>query len=85
LVWIGTDFWEFLYHYGGHTNNTLWSAHKPHHQFFNPSPFAVIADEYLDQFMRALPLLLFPLVMPINMDMIFFEYATFFYGTFLLL
>eukprot|EP01127_Copromyxa_protea_P005390 TRINITY_DN15328_c0_g1_i1.p1 TRINITY_DN15328_c0_g1~~TRINITY_DN15328_c0_g1_i1.p1 ORF type:complete len:291 (-),score=42.53 TRINITY_DN15328_c0_g1_i1:25-897(-) len=80
LIWIGTDFWEFLYHYCGHKYPLLWAAHKPHHQFYNPSPFAVIADEYLDQFMRALPLLLFPIALPINMDLIFFEYALFFYG-----
>jgi len=80
VIWIVSDFWEFLYHYSGHTFSALWQAHKPHHQFYNPSPFSVIADEYLDQFMRALPLLVFPIIAPVNMDMIFFEYALFFYA-----
>ena len=43
-------------------------------------PFAVIADEYVDQFMRSSPLLLFPLLVPINMDIMFFQWAVFFYG-----
>merc|ERR1712029_544211 len=43
------------------------------------SPFAVIADEWIDQLMRSLPLFLIPLVMPVNMDMLFFTYAVFFY------
>jgi lathosterol oxidase len=44
------------------------------------SPFAVIADEYVDQFMRSAPLLVFPLLVPINMDVMFFQWAVFFYG-----
>jgi len=51
-----------------------------HQVFFNPSPFAVIADEYVDQFFRALPLLLFPMLYPINMDVMFFTYGLFFYA-----
>ena len=35
-----------LHSFGYHT-------HKPHHVFFNPSPFAVIADEALDQVLLA--------------------------------
>ena len=49
-------------------------------QFYNPSPFAVIADEYLDQFVRASPLLWLPCLMPINMDMLFALFGAFFYG-----
>jgi lathosterol oxidase len=44
----------------------------------NPTPFAVIADEPFDQLMRASPLLVFPMVMPINMDMQFGMYLFFF-------
>jgi len=80
VIWIGSDFFEFFYHWSGHSSNMLWSVHKAHHHFYNPSPFAVIADEYLDQFVRASPLLLFPLIMPINTDLMFFEFALFFYG-----
>lgn len=43
-------------------------------------PFAVIADEFVDQFMRSSPLLVFPLLVPINMDIMFFQWALFFYA-----
>ena len=42
--------------------------------------FAVIADEYIDQFVRASPLVLIPLLIPVNIDMLFFTFALFFYG-----
>ena len=48
--------------------------------FYNPSPFAVIADEYLDQFVRTLPMVILPYVMPINMDLLFAIFATLFYA-----
>lgn len=80
VIWIAADFFEFFYHWCGHSSDFLWGVHKAHHHFYNPSPFAVIADEYLDQFVRASPLLVFPLIMPINCDLIFFEFALFFYG-----
>jgi len=40
----------------------------------------VIADEYLDQFVRSSPLVLLPMLMPINIDMMFGMFAFFFYG-----
>jgi lathosterol oxidase len=85
LVWVGSDFWEFYYHRLGHTTIIGWKQHKYHHLFYNPSPFAVIADEYIDQFFRSLPMLLFPTLMPMNLDMVFFTYGAFFYcyGTYL--
>ena len=79
IVLIGSDFYEFLYHRLGHVNLRFWQQHKHHHVFYNPSPFAVIADEWVDQFFRSLPLLVLPLIMPINMDLMFFEYGLFFY------
>jgi len=78
-IMLVSDFFEFFYHYCGHTFKSLWSQHRHHHKFFNPSPFSVIADEFVDQFVRASPLLLFPLLVPINMDLMFFEFGTFFY------
>merc|ERR1712046_173102 len=80
VIWIGTDFWEFFYHYLGHKYTFFWNNHKHHYFFFNPSPFAVIADEYIDQFVRSLPMALFPIIMPTNIDLLFFEFAVFFYG-----
>jgi lathosterol oxidase len=64
----------------GHKYKFFWQHHKDHHVFFNPSPFAVIADGILDQSVRSLPLLIFPLVMPTNMDVLFLTFAVFFYG-----
>jgi len=80
IAWIASDLFEFMYHRLGHVHKFFWHLHQVHHKFYNPSPFSVIADEYFDQFARALPLLLFPLVMPVNMDMLFLMYGVFFYG-----
>lgn len=80
VVWIGSDFYEFAYHRLGHTFSFWWKHHKGHHVFFNPSPFAVIADEHVDQLIRSAPLLFIPLIMPVNMDLLFFTYGAFFYG-----
>ncbi|KAJ3303583.1 c-5 sterol desaturase [Kappamyces sp. JEL0829] len=80
LIWLFTDFYEFFYHRLGHTTQMGWANHKHHHRFYNPSPFAVIADEYVDQFVRALPLVFLPMAVPMNLDLLFFTYAIFFYG-----
>eukprot|EP00729_Bicosta_minor_P005281 gene5281-20501_t len=74
-LWLGCDFYEFFYHHLGHRLESFWAHHKHHHHFPNPTPFAVIADEYVDMFVRALPLLVFPLFVPINLDMMFFQFA----------
>ena len=80
VIWITCDFYEWFYHYLGHRFAAMWEFHRAHHVFFNPSPFAVIADEYVDQFMRSSPLLIIPLFIPINMDVLFLTFAVFFYG-----
>ncbi|MFO0548831.1 MAG: sterol desaturase family protein [Polyangiaceae bacterium] len=80
VAWITSDFFEFFYHRLGHTTRWGWKEHKAHHVFANPSPFAVIADDLIDQLVRSAPLLLIPLVMPINMDLLFLTFAVFFYG-----
>lgn len=80
VVWLASDFYEFFYHRLGHKYDYFWKIHKYHHQFYNPSPFAVIADEYVDQLVRSAPLLLFPMIAPVNMDMIFLQFGIFFYG-----
>jgi len=79
VIWICSDFYEFYYHRIGHTTNWGWVQHKHHHVFYNPTPFSVIADELVDQFTRALPLWIFPMIMPVNMDMLFITFAVFFY------
>jgi Delta7-sterol 5-desaturase len=80
IIWIGTDFFEFAYHRLGHLWARGWREHRHHHVFHNPSPFAVIADNATDQLIRSLPMVLFPIIMPVNMDLLFFTFAVFFYG-----
>ena len=80
VIFFFTDLYEYAYHWIGHRYSILWNIHKHHHKFFNPSPFAVIADEYVDQFVRTLPMIILPLMMPINMDLLFAIFATLFYG-----
>lgn len=85
VVLVGSDFYEFAYHRLGHVNFTFWKQHKHHHVFYNPSPFSVIADEWIDQFFRSAPLLLFPLLLPLNIDLMFVMYGImfYFYGVYL--
>lgn len=80
MSWIFIDFFEFFYHHLGHTHAAFWAQHKAHHVFFNPSPFAVIADDFVDQFVRSSPLLFLPMIVPINIDMLFFMFGLLFYG-----
>ena len=80
VVWIGSDFYEFAYHRLGHATSFWWKQHKAHHVFANPSPFSVIADDHVDQLIRSAPLLFLPMLMPINMDLLFLTYGAFFYG-----
>lgn len=80
IIFFFTDLYEYVYHWLGHRFTALWGIHKHHHMFYNPTPFAVIADEYADQFVRTLPLVILPWVLPINMDLMFAIFATLFYG-----
>jgi lathosterol oxidase len=80
IILCFTDFVEYCYHWLGHRYNFFWIIHKHHHHFFNPSPFAVIADEWPDQFLRTLPMAILPSLLPINLDLLFAIFATLFYG-----
>ena len=55
------DFYSYFYHFIGHKIPEAWTIHRFHHKFFNPTPFGVIADDCLDQLIRAMPLLFLPL------------------------
>ena len=79
-IFAFSDLVEYIYHYCGHRYDFWWSIHKHHHHFYNPSPFAVIADDWPDQFMRTLPMIMLPSLLPINMDLLFFCFASLFYG-----
>ncbi len=80
FIFFFTDLYEYVYHYIGHWMDFFWAIHRHHHKFYNPSPFAVIADEYLDQFVRTWPMVIIPLITPTNMDLLFVVYAILFYG-----
>jgi len=80
IIFFFTDLYEYIYHYMGHYYSKLWSIHKYHHMFYNPTPFAVIADEYIDQFIRTLPMIILPYFFSINMDLLFAIFALLFYG-----
>eukprot|EP00658_Telonema_sp_P-2_P083874 TRINITY_DN9189_c0_g1_i4.p1 TRINITY_DN9189_c0_g1~~TRINITY_DN9189_c0_g1_i4.p1 ORF type:complete len:347 (+),score=82.76 TRINITY_DN9189_c0_g1_i4:152-1192(+) len=54
LVVLITDFYEWGWHFLGHYIGALWSVHKHHHKYFNPTPFGTIADYPADNFMRSL-------------------------------
>eukprot|EP00510_Aplanochytrium_minuta_P003128 CAMPEP_0184019156 /NCGR_PEP_ID=MMETSP0954-20121128/8585_1 /TAXON_ID=627963 /ORGANISM="Aplanochytrium sp, Strain PBS07" /LENGTH=129 /DNA_ID=CAMNT_0026300771 /DNA_START=328 /DNA_END=714 /DNA_ORIENTATION=- len=84
-LWLVTDFYEFFYHWIGHVSSAAWANHKSHHKFSNPSPFAVIADDAVDQVFRSLPLLAFPILIPVNIELLFAQWAVIFYiyGTYL--
>mmetsp|Transcript_1075 Transcript_1075/g.1371 ORF Transcript_1075/g.1371 Transcript_1075/m.1371 type:complete len:286 (+) Transcript_1075:2-859(+) len=85
FTWIISDFYEFFYHWLGHTYDALWEQHKSHHRFYNPTPFATIADDVVDQIFRSLPLLLIPVLFEVNIDVLFAQWGTLFYvyGTYL--
>eukprot|EP00922_Rhytidocystis_sp_ex-Travisia-forbesii_P004422 GHVS01006446.1.p1 GENE.GHVS01006446.1~~GHVS01006446.1.p1 ORF type:complete len:305 (+),score=32.51 GHVS01006446.1:170-1084(+) len=74
------DFVEFFYHYCTHRFSSLWRFHKYHHTFPNPSPFAVIADEVVDQLIRSSPMAIVPLFLRLNVDIMFVVMALFIYG-----
>lgn len=79
------EFYSFLYHYCGHTTRPLWIFHRFHHQFFNPSPYAVIADEFVDQLARSFPMVLGSIFLPLNVDLMLFQMSVlhYTYGTYL--
>eukprot|EP00923_Selenidium_pygospionis_P007956 GHVN01013503.1.p1 GENE.GHVN01013503.1~~GHVN01013503.1.p1 ORF type:complete len:274 (+),score=10.50 GHVN01013503.1:30-851(+) len=84
FFFVFVDFTEFLYHYCGHRFSLMWKAHKAHHQFPNPTPFAVIADETIDQICRSMPMMIYPLLFPANLDLIATQMALYYvYGTYL--
>lgn len=80
IIWFLTDFYEWLYHWCGHRFQTMWSLHKGHHCFYNPTPFAVIADNPIDQLLRSAPLLFFPMMFPINIELLFGMFSLVFFA-----
>lgn len=80
IILAFSELFEYGYHYLGHKFLFLWQIHKHHHKFYNPSPYAVIADEWTDQFNRTLPLIIIPMLINTNMDLLFSIFTFLFYG-----
>jgi lathosterol oxidase len=54
FVFVGTDLYEWGWHYLGHAVERLWSVHRHHHKYYNPTPFGTVADWPMDNIMRSL-------------------------------
>ena len=85
IILFGVDFFVFQYHRMGHMTHRGWCHHKPHHAFYNVSPFSALALDYTDSFVFTLPMVLLPMIMPINQDLISFIFGVFLgiYGVYL--
>ena len=62
ICFWAVDFYSYAYHLVGHKIPEAWAIHRFHHKFWNPTPFGVIADDCVDQVVRAMPLLFLPLL-----------------------
>jgi len=82
-IFLLTDFFEWGWHYLGHKVDILWEVHRPHHRYYNPSPFAVIADDAPDEIARGSPLFLLPMLFPVNLELLLLQFVLVFniYGT----
>lgn len=78
-IFLVSDLFQWFYHYLSHTIESMWGNHKHHHRYFNPTPFGVLADEPIDHLIRATPMVVIPLIIPCNLDLLFFVYLSFFY------
>mmetsp|Transcript_121545 Transcript_121545/g.377905 ORF Transcript_121545/g.377905 Transcript_121545/m.377905 type:complete len:322 (-) Transcript_121545:86-1051(-) len=78
LVVLFTDLYEWGWHFLGHWIDQLWTVHKHHHKYYNPTPFGTIADYPMDNFMRSLyPAVVYGLAQltigrPLDLDMVYF-------------
>lgn len=81
LVLLIADLYEWGWHYLGHLFDSLWTLHRHHHKFYNPTPFGTVADYPLDNFMRSLyPVVVYAVSygligMPLDIDMLYFATA----------
>lgn len=71
-VTLLSDLYEYFEHWLGHAWRPYarW-VHHEHHKHYNPTPFAGNADSILQCFFRCLPCVAIPLLMPVNLDVLF--------------
>lgn len=74
-VWLASDIFQTAEHYLGHTLTSMWSVHKHHHRFYNPTPFAVLTDDPMEHLLHTAPMVLFAWAIPVNLDVLFFIYG----------
>lgn len=84
-VFLIMEIFEWTFHWACHKNSLLWNVHKHHHRYSNPTPFGVMADNPVDMFIKASPILWIPFLFPIwDVALIgTFAVINFAYGTYL--
>jgi sterol desaturase/sphingolipid hydroxylase (fatty acid hydroxylase superfamily) len=84
-VFVVMEVFEWTLHWASHKNSLLWKIHKHHHRYSNPTPFGVMADQPLDMFLKASPILWIPFLFPIwDVALVgTFALMNFAYGTYL--
>jgi sterol desaturase/sphingolipid hydroxylase (fatty acid hydroxylase superfamily) len=84
-VFLIMEVFEWAFHWACHQNSLLWKVHKHHHRYSNPTPFGVMADNPVDMFIKASPILWIPFLFPIWDVALIGTFATinFLYGTYL--
>jgi sterol desaturase/sphingolipid hydroxylase (fatty acid hydroxylase superfamily) len=84
-VFLVMEVFEWAFHWACHRNSLLWLVHKHHHRYSNPTSFGVMADQPLDMFIKASPIVWIPLLFPIWDVALIGTFATmnFLYGTYL--
>jgi sterol desaturase/sphingolipid hydroxylase (fatty acid hydroxylase superfamily) len=84
-LFLVMEVFEWTFHWGCHKSALLWKIHKHHHRYSNPTPFGVMADNPVDMFIKASPILWIPILFPIWDVALIGTFATmnFVYGTYL--
>jgi sterol desaturase/sphingolipid hydroxylase (fatty acid hydroxylase superfamily) len=84
-VFLIMEVFSWTFHWACHQSDLLWMVHKHHHRYSNPTPFGVMADQPIDMFIKASPILWIPFLFPIWDVALIGTFATmnFAYGTYL--
>ncbi len=84
-VFLVMEIFEWAFHWACHRNDWLWQVHKHHHRYSNPTPFGVMADQPVDMFIKASPIIWIPFLFPILDVALIGTFASmnFLYGTYL--
>jgi lathosterol oxidase len=84
-VFVVMEIFEWTFHWACHRSDLLWRIHKHHHRYSNPTTFGVMADQPVDMFIKASPLLWIPFLFPIWDVALIGTFATmnFLYGIYL--